>query len=1109
MRFARTTAGVFLAGLVLLPHVHAQSVGEIVGTVSDPSHAVISQAKVSAVEKQTGFTRNTLTSGSGTYSLVRLPVGTYTVSVAANGFKAASTDVTLDVEQTREVSFSLVLGQSNAQVEVSATAALLNTTDATLGGLIDEEQVSTLPLNGRDMVGLVFLLPGVQTDLDETGFHKVANETFSVNGNRAQSGASYIDGFDTEDYDLGGAQFTNFNLDAVAEFRVLQNNYSAVYGQGAGSIIDIVTKSGTDSFHGSGFEFIRNNVLDASNWFSGGVPELPFKRNEFGATFGGPVIKRRTFFFAQYAGFRQSQSTPDFLSVPTADERTGIVDIVGSNGQPDQLTVPLNSVAQQVLQQYPQPNDPTGAYGARTFSFEGPNPKTANQWSGRLDHRISNKDTLFGRYINIHNGLPILEPDLWVFNPSFSSFRVYNEEQIGISWTHVFGPHLISNARFSWEKSRQDFDVLTHATTYTSFSDGSISPYGPDTGGFGENPEPWNYHENISWNKGRHTIEIGEDFLRLGENNFGGNFTPQGQFSFQAGTPLPTAITSASGQNNIAAGSPSPTSLISFLEGAPQTYLRQAAFPGFGPTTGQTTVYSIKSFSTASYIQDDFRVTQKLTLNLGFRYEYNSVPYETEGRTLGVLDSTRFESSGLYRKVVLNPSPFYYPDHRGVGPRLGIAYKVTDKTVVRGGYAVLTNRPMDQLADDEATGYLSSAFGTATLPVYSLTPLSVSAPVVTDLNGNPLPPGGNPSKVPPNTLFNLGPVTQYLGGPLEITGVSQSLRNGYVLESNVTLERELPGDMLAQVGWIGNNGVKLIGYEWPNAYTGADPQYTPFTTANGGNVGEMYLHNNSGHSTYNALQAVLRKNSPLHGIQFQGSFNWSKLLSNADATYNGPAGNSGSLPQNPTCISCDRGISSYDFPFHFTANVLYAIPNRWGVLPERLTSGWQISSIVTAESGFPFTVFSPRAVQGFGFSAIEGISTARPDLVQPPPLNSGGRPPNQFFSNAVIADGLSGAGVYFSVPGCPDLNCTYQSRSGTMRRNSFRTGSISNDDFSLVKDTKVRERLTVQFRAEFFNLLNQHAFNIPGQTLGASGFGVATSTVNPERQIQFGLRLIF
>lgn len=334
--------------------LRAQAVGQILGTVRDPSGAVVPNAKVTATQQGTGFTRSTVTSSSGNYVLPNLTVGTYDVTAEAPGFKtASSTDLTLDVNQQREVAITLALPGTATKVEVSAAPPLLTTTNATLGGLVTGQQVAVMPLNGRDITELVMLMPGVNIEPDvmlplttnPSGSNFVAS-----NGNRGTTGASYVDGLDTSDNEFGGATMTNLNLDAIAEFKVLQNNYSAEYGRSAGSIVQIVTKSGTNQLHGSAFEYVRNSVFDARNFFangpgsSGDVP--PFRRNEFGGTIGGPVLlpdvyngKDKTFFFFEYAGFRQRLGEPILISVPTAQERQGIVNITGSSG-PDHSRYP-------------------------------------------------------------------------------------------------------------------------------------------------------------------------------------------------------------------------------------------------------------------------------------------------------------------------------------------------------------------------------------------------------------------------------------------------------------------------------------------------------------------------------------------------------------------------------------------------------------------------------------------------------------------------------------------------------------------------------------------------------------------------------------------------
>ncbi len=575
--------------------VWAQAMGEISGTVSDPSQAVIPNAKVTAVQKGTDLTRSTTTSVAGTYSLTNLPVGAYTVSAEATSFKSAASEVTLDVNQVREVNFTLALTGTTTEVEVNAAPPLLNTTTASLGGLVSGQQVGTLPLNGRDITNLVLLQPGVNQEVDSSWpvSGNINGGTFVAgNGNRGTTGSSYLDALDTTDNELGGAQFTNFNLDAVAEFRVLQNNYSAEHGRGSGTIVQLVSKSGTNDLHGTLFEFLRNSVLDARNFFSKDVP--PFKRNEFGGALGGPIYfprlyngKARTFFFIQYAGLRQRLGEPIIMPVPTASERQGIVSITGSNGKPDQLMVPLNPVAREILNRYPMPNQPNGAYGPRTLNLQYSVPQNHDQWSARGDHRISEKDTLFVRLSYANNRLPIAEPNLAIIDRTFSSFLHNDQRNYGLTETRTFTPTLLNTFRFAWTRTLDPWQSKLQDIAQTSFVDGALATWGPSQDAARIGVESYIFNDGISWVRGRHTISTGGEFRRVRANEFGASIGgPEGVFVFAPGTPLPVAIPSASGTNNLAAGASSPSSVVSFLAGAPNYYQRTLAFPGFGPPGG-------------------------------------------------------------------------------------------------------------------------------------------------------------------------------------------------------------------------------------------------------------------------------------------------------------------------------------------------------------------------------------------------------------------------------------------------------------------------------------------------------------------------------------------
>jgi carboxypeptidase family protein len=425
-------AGILFVWVNLPGWLHAQAVGEILGTVTDPSGALLPNAKVTAVLSSTGLTRTTVTGGSGAYTLAALPVGIYSLTVEATGFKSAtSTGVTLDVSQQRELDFGLSLAGAEQQVEVTAVAPLVTTTHGALGGLVTGQQVQTLPLNGRAITNLVMLQPGLNFETDQTGW--LAPE-WAGNGNRGQTEVATLDNIDTTDAEMGNVQFWNFNLDAIAEFKVLQNNYSAEFGQGAGTITQIVTKTGTNQFHGSAFEFVRNSAFDARNFFSNGpglagqVP--PFQRNEFGGTFGGPIKKDKTFFFVEYAGFRQRLGEPTNMAVPTADERQGVVSITGAGGQAETLQVPVNPIAQSILNKYPEPNNPSGPNGARTYTVQFKQPYTVDQFSVRGDHTFSSKDSVFVRASYINNQQSYTDPVAASENPLFSSTNFTQSAQL-------------------------------------------------------------------------------------------------------------------------------------------------------------------------------------------------------------------------------------------------------------------------------------------------------------------------------------------------------------------------------------------------------------------------------------------------------------------------------------------------------------------------------------------------------------------------------------------------------------------------------------------------------------------------------------------------------
>jgi hypothetical protein len=541
--------------------------------------------------------------------------------------------------------------------------------------------------------------------------------------------------------------------------------------------------------------------------------------------------------------------------------------------------------------------------------------------------------------------------------------------------------------------------------------------------------------------------------------------------------------------------------------GQPSSYGHSAALPGFGNPDGSPKPWRMRRFYISGWIQDDIQLSRKLTANLGFRYEYNSVPYELDNRFAAIVDDPTFGPPGVFRHTVLNPSPLYRPDYKGFGPRFGFAYRAAPKTVFRGGFAMFTNMPPNNFADQASFNFPFAAFSSRPNPPYSMTGLTTSIPQLTDLNGNVLPPNNNTKQIPPNTPVLLAPEAVAFGGQIETNLTTVNLRNGYTLAGNFTIQQELPGAVALQVAYVANNAAKLYAASVPNGYTGAQPQYAPYAVADPG-LGEFILLDNHGHSTYNALQATLRKVSASHGLTFQASYTYSKAIDNGSTVFDalfGGVGNSAEMLNNPLCNKCEKGVSSFDFPQRFVANFQYQLPiEKAGVfhsVPSRVKAGWEISTIVSAQSGYPFTVTSPFGTTQFGTDTFYAYQPTRPDLLQPVTYKSGNQP--QLFSDAVMLS----PGQYFATP--TDSSGLLQTHPGNLHRNTFRTRHFSSTDFSLIKNTKITETTALEFRAEFFNLWNQHAFQVPPSVLGASGFGVANATVFAERQIQFAVRFLF
>jgi hypothetical protein len=508
----------------------------------------------------------------------------------------------------------------------------------------------------------------------------------------------------------------------------------------------------------------------------------------------------------------------------------------------------------------------------------------------------------------------------------------------------------------------------------------------------------------------------------------------------------------------------------------------------------------------AGWIQDDMKLTSKLTVNLGLRYEYHSVPSEVGNRFGGVADY-----GNLFGHFVVNPHPLYAPDYKNFAPRLGVAYKAASKTVLRGGFAIFTNMIPTVYPDQALVNFPLASLSYLQNAPYSVTPLPVSLPALTSTSGTVMPPNGNTKLIPPNTPVNLAPIAAVIGN---IAGdyPSDAMRNGYTISGNATVEQELPGNVNLTVSYVMNNGIHLYQESFPNGYTGAQSQYTPYSNITPG-LGELLIFYNGARSNYNGLQVQLRKTSMEHGIAFQANYTWAKTMTDADAVWSAPGTSGGVTMNNPLCLRCEYGPATYSVKQRAVANFEYNIPfGHFSQLPKRLTQGWQVLGIFSAQSGFPFTVVGPYGTLQFGYDSFDGVG-ARPFLGQTPTYNKSGGP--QLFSNDVLANSAAVAaggnvtGPFFAIPTTTNASGSTVTSPGNLGRNTFTGPGWWNFDFSLIKDTHITERSTLQFRAEFFNLPNHPTFATPNSTLGNPNFGTSTNTATAERQIQFGLRLMF
>ena len=1006
---------------------------------------------------------------------------------------------------------------------------------------LSTQQVANLPLNQRDFTKLLALAGGTTTDTNGANNFTLQ---FAINGQRGVTAVFAMDGIYTTDPELGGATFSNFNVNAIQEIQSQAGVMPAEIGEGAAGFTNVITKSGTDQIHGDAFEFLRNAALDSRNFFDrrsfvspGRIP--PFQRNEFGFDVGGPVKlpsldgdHGRTYLFGEYQGFRQVLGTTQDLSVPTMAERQGI-DTATFPG--DTLIIPVNPVIVPVLNAYPMPNDLSGPFGNRTYATSSKVSTTSDQFSIRVDHRISDHAQLFTRFSLDNTTGPLTNPDQTAIDPSFATTFVDNQRNVGLRYTRTVSSNVVLETTLGYIRSTPSFVPLNTTQPALNFGDGLFEAFNSAGGSRTEaRGNLFQIRQTAQWTHGPHAFAAGIEMRGNRDATIFG-ISPNGSYTFGSGPAYsPVPITSASGKHNIAPGNLLPDSLTGLLTATPFSYTNWVATPGF-PQGDHIDEAGDHRDSYNFYFQDAWKATSRFTVNYGLRYELNTVIRERDHltsspRILGPDGKPApYWEPGAYETFLFDPQPPYDTDYRGWGPRLSLDWEATDRTSFHAGGSIVTLVP-NLWQDNNLTGGIPMAFSPylTALPgapvAFQNSVTSFNVPPFYTPQGTLLFPAADTKKVPANTqidvqrfendLAALSPGHQF--HPLTLFGFATDFRNGYVGTYSAGFEHSF-GDVKIGADYVATVGVQLPAEAFPNSYPGASPGFAPFTEFNaagqvvGGYANELLISSRS-HSTFHSLQASASKTSARYGLGFSANYTFSKSLDDTSSVLGPSIAGAGNAqvptPQDPWNPGTDKGPSTFDVTHILVFNVIQVLPfdriQFLKPLGSHLTSGWQLLNITTLTSGLPFTVYSGIQQTGFGSGGAD-----RPDQVGNPVLSTSRAVREDYFGMG--ADNTK----FFDIPiNVPDGTGPNQGVLGTLGRDTFRGPPYRDFDVALIKDTAFGRRgssgaATLQFRAEFFNVFNLVNFGLPANVVRGTGFGVISKTNGTSRQLQFSLKLGF
>jgi hypothetical protein len=1063
--------------------------GSIFGTVNDQTGYALSNATVTVTNVLTGIVNNAQCNDSGNYIFPSLPTGDYTVSAQSKGFSAETqSGIHLDVNQNVNASFRLKPGAETQSVTVTAATVLVETRESQLSATIDQKRVEDLPLNGRAAYSLVQTVPGVTTYSAQSLVGDFNGTKFSANGNRTNEDSYYLDGgFDTSTFNQGG--FLIPNPDALQEFRLLTSDFDAEFGRFPGAVVNAITRSGTNQFHGSAYDYFRNSALNLKNYFNTFV--TPLKQNQFGATFGGPIMRNRAFIFGSYEGLQIR--TPAIVAsaslvTPTPAEATGNFSALPASKYPLQpngtpyscngvqgVICPnlLDPVATALLKFVPLANPATGV----TPQQEAPANTGANQFLIRPDYQLSSKHQLAATFFQ-SRGL--------INNPAQASNQIFDysvggqhdsQTNVILSDVWTISPNKLNTIRPFYTLSHayiyQELPAVTWSALQSSVQYGALPASSPimvvsgyfqmglaPPGNDNDYEQTIGIEDTFNWNLGNHGIKLGGSFF-WNDNREAGSYLGGGTASFTGNWTPGAGLSSTK------------NALADFLMGHAATFRQNNGID-----------HTLHNPDPSLFVQDDWRITHRLTLDLGLRWEafYAFTGQNDFGTFAPNVQSVRFPTAPLGLLAAGDPGipdGIIHTQYKNFAPRVGFAYDVfgNGTTAIRGGYGIFyATRAEGQITNTEEQPFiLDNTIGN--------TP-NLETPYAPSIDPFPYEGSYGPAANPKSPTWFSGAT---------IDGVPPNAGFPYVQQFNLTVEHQLAADWSLRAAYVGSVSRKFF-----ISYDRNEPAYVPGASTSTAGLdarrpyepspstylfGSIVENADAGNASYNALQATLTKRFT-HGFSVVTSYVWAKSI---DISSIDPANITLTL-SNQNNISADKAPSDYDIPQYFVASYIWSSPavNHFGIVGKDLLGNWQFNGITTIRKGTPFTVTSGVD------SNLDGISTDRPNRIANPVVSG--------QSRAQKIAGYFNRAAFMQVPaGVP---------YGDSSRNSQFGPGLVNTDFSAFKNIPAWKESNVQFRAEFFNLFNNVNLSNPNGSMTSSLFGKISGS-QTARQIQFALKYTF